>query len=130
MAAARCLMMSRSPLSSHCAADVERNRRGCYNHKRPTRFRSLDSELVPPKSGGSGPSSQAASSGSERGQVAQVVERSPEKAGVGGSTPSLATKSLRFNRLRPFINPLRRAIILKIDDLRYSQPSAFAKVNE
>jgi hypothetical protein len=27
----------------------------------------------------------------ERGQVAQVVERSPEKAGVGGSTPSLAT---------------------------------------
>jgi hypothetical protein len=26
------------------------------------------------------------------GQVAQVVERSPEKAGVGGSTPSLATK--------------------------------------
>ena len=29
--------------------------------------------------------------GFERGQVAQVVERSPEKAGVGGSTPSLAT---------------------------------------
>ena len=28
---------------------------------------------------------------SKRGQVAQVVERSPEKAGVGGSTPSLAT---------------------------------------
>ena len=27
----------------------------------------------------------------ESGQVAQVVERSPEKAGVGGSTPSLAT---------------------------------------
>src|SRR5437588_12721319 len=27
----------------------------------------------------------------KRGQVAQVVERSPEKAGVGGSTPSLAT---------------------------------------
>ncbi len=25
------------------------------------------------------------------GQVAQAVERSPEKAGVGGSTPSLAT---------------------------------------
>jgi hypothetical protein len=31
------------------------------------------------------------------GQVAQVVERSPEKAGVGGSTPSLATIS--FNGL-------------------------------
>jgi hypothetical protein len=26
-----------------------------------------------------------------RGQVAQLVERSPEKAGVGGSIPSLAT---------------------------------------
>ena len=25
------------------------------------------------------------------GQVAQMVERSPEKAGVGGSIPSLAT---------------------------------------
>ena len=33
----------------------------------------------------------------ERGQVAQVVERSPEKAGVGGSTPSLAT--ILFNAL-------------------------------
>src|SRR6476620_10798608 len=31
------------------------------------------------------------SRGRKRGQVAQVVERSPEKAGVGGSTPSLAT---------------------------------------
>jgi hypothetical protein len=29
------------------------------------------------------------------GQVAQVVERSPEKAGVGGSTPSLATIPLK-----------------------------------
>ncbi len=29
--------------------------------------------------------------GYERGQVAQMVERSPEKAGVGGSIPSLAT---------------------------------------
>ena len=27
----------------------------------------------------------------EIGQVAQLVERSPEKAGVGGSIPSLAT---------------------------------------
>jgi hypothetical protein len=31
------------------------------------------------------------------GQVAQVVERSPEKAGVGGSTPSLATIISRSN---------------------------------
>jgi hypothetical protein len=36
----------------------------------------------------------------QRGQVAQVVERSPEKAGVGGSTPSLATiSSITYNRL-------------------------------
>jgi hypothetical protein len=41
-----------------------------------------------------------------RGQVAQVVERSPEKAGVGGSTPSLAT--ILFNGLanRPEISHL------------------------
>src|SRR5437016_14100565 len=29
------------------------------------------------------------------GQVAQLVERSPEKAGVGGSIPSLATNCIR-----------------------------------
>ncbi len=37
---------------------------------------------------------------SKSGQVAQVVERSPEKAGVGGSTPSLATIfSITYNQL-------------------------------
>jgi hypothetical protein len=36
----------------------------------------------------------------KRGQVAQVVERSPEKAGVGGSTPSLAT--ILFKNLAHF----------------------------
>ena len=36
----------------------------------------------------------------ECGQVAQVVERSPEKAGVGGSTPSLATiSSITYRQL-------------------------------
>ncbi len=30
-----------------------------------------------------------------RGQVAQLVERGPEKAGVGGSNPSLATNNPR-----------------------------------
>jgi len=30
------------------------------------------------------------------GQVAQSVERSPEKAGVGGSIPSLATSSFQI----------------------------------
>ncbi len=29
------------------------------------------------------------------GQVAQLVERSPEKAGVGGSSPSLATTFIK-----------------------------------
>jgi hypothetical protein len=33
------------------------------------------------------------------GQVAQLVERGPEKAGVGGSIPSLAT--ILFNNLAP-----------------------------
>ena len=32
------------------------------------------------------------------GQVAQLVERGPEKAGVGGSIPSLATNN--FNNLQ------------------------------
>ena len=34
------------------------------------------------------------------GQVAQLVERGPEKAGVGGSSPSLATIKLRLERER------------------------------
>jgi hypothetical protein len=33
---------------------------------------------------------------SKNGQIAQLVERSPEKAGVGGSIPSLATILLRL----------------------------------
>ena len=45
------------------------------------------------------------------GQVAQVVERSPEKAGVGGSTPSLATiipKNLeeQNRNFQPTIQPM------------------------
>ena len=42
------------------------------------------------------------------GQVAQVVERSPEKAGVGGSTPSLATKLFILSRLHLILNPIHR----------------------
>jgi hypothetical protein len=46
-----------------------------------------------------------------RGQVAQVVERSPEKAGVGGSTPSLATIILKnlaaeSRNFQPTIQPM------------------------
>ena len=52
---------------------------------------------------------QAAGFGS--GQVAQVVERSPEKAGVGGSTPSLATIILKnlaaeSRNFQPTIQPM------------------------
>ena len=41
------------------------------------------------------------------GQVAQLVERGPEKAGVGGSIPSLATIS--FNNLASLKTRLRIA---------------------
>ena len=40
------------------------------------------------------------------GQVAQVVERSPEKAGVGGSTPSLATIFINHLADQPKISHL------------------------
>ena len=46
-----------------------------------------------PKNSGLPPASVTMSEFALRslGQVAQLVERSPEKAGVGGSSPSLAT---------------------------------------
>ena len=40
-----------------------------------------------------------------------LVVRSPEKAGVGGSTPSLATKSISFNKLALILNPIHRVDI-------------------
>jgi hypothetical protein len=43
-------------------------------------------------------SSCAPNQAERSGQVAQVVERSPEKAGVGGSTPSLATIFIKYFR--------------------------------
>ena len=68
---------------------------GCYNRNRSTRIRSeavLSGRESRHNQRESEPFSQPPDSGvSRRGQVAQVVERSPEKAGVGGSTPSLAT---------------------------------------
>ena len=73
----------------------------------------LDPVSNPEKGSEANESSQPAPMvGSERGQVAQVVERSPEKAGVGGSTPSLATKSLGFNSLPIILNPIHRGNIL------------------
>src|SRR5690242_2203020 len=58
----------------------ERIPRRCYNQKRSVRTKSSP---VPPKLHVCNPP--------VIGQVAQLVERSPEKAGVGGSIPSLAT---------------------------------------
>ena len=51
----------------------------------------------------------------ECGQVAQVVERSPEKAGVGGSTPSLAT--IPFSHLHGLAFQCLGAIGCKISGL-------------
>jgi hypothetical protein len=49
---------------------------------------------------------------SKCGQVAQVVERSPEKAGVGGSTPSLATIfSITYNESVAFPMPSLGAVL-------------------
>jgi hypothetical protein len=73
---------------------VERTRYRCYNQERSARVDNepyhsvgnpapIGSEVKDPRS--------QRWSGFDCGQVAQVVERSPEKAGVGGSTPSLAT---------------------------------------
>src|ERR1700743_1104014 len=64
-----------------CAGQFEGNQSRCYNQKRSVRTKS--SFLVPPKLHVCNPT--------RIGQVAQSVERSPEKAGVGGSIPSLAT---------------------------------------
>jgi hypothetical protein len=52
------------------------------------------------------------------GQVAQVVERSPEKAGVGGSTPSLAT--IIPKNLGVFAHFLQPKVQLKINHWIFS----------
>ena len=44
------------------------------------------------------------------GQVAQLVERGPEKAGVGGSIPSLATTKLNPLQLKNRVKFLARTI--------------------
>jgi hypothetical protein len=52
---------------------------------------------------------------SQFGQVAQLVERSPEKAGVGGSIPSLAT--ILFNDLSHFYSRSKPRILGPVSDL-------------
>ena len=76
------------------AVHVEGNRCGCYNRGRSARFRAGAVSFDRNPATISVKRTALAARGqrvSKRGQVAQVVERSPEKAGVGGSTPSLAT---------------------------------------
>jgi hypothetical protein len=76
---------------------------GCYNSKVPhgpsasaVLLRGIPPSVSASTTRTSGPVSLVVGRFVDRcaeksGQVAQVVERSPEKAGVGGSTPSLAT---------------------------------------
>src|SRR5713226_4259337 len=71
----------------------ERTTKGCYNSKVP-HGSSVSAVLlrgIPPSESAQCTAKLAVSRRTGSGQVAQVVERSPEKAGVGGSTPSLAT---------------------------------------
>ena len=90
---------SRKDTAKIVSVHFEGTAEGCYNSKVP-HGPSASAVLlrgIPPSESAHGarpnwPSvvlRAAARIGS--GQVAQVVERSPEKAGVGGSTPSLAT---------------------------------------
>ena len=78
----------------NCRQPFERRARGCYNSKVP-HGPSASAVLlrgIPPSESAQCTAKLAAIDGrTGSGQVAQVVERSPEKAGVGGSTPSLAT---------------------------------------
>ena len=63
---------------------VPAHRLFCFAASRPVRAPSARPELAVSRFADSDVRTKS-------GQVAQVVERSPEKAGVGGSTPSLAT---------------------------------------
>jgi hypothetical protein len=70
--------------------NIEGIRSDCYNQLRSTRFPVGLQSFLPPDGPTERPTGRTQGLW-KRGQVAQVVERSPEKAGVGGSTPSLAT---------------------------------------
>ena len=89
---------------------IERSASGCYNSGVPHAPRvSAVCFGLPPMDGrrGTTPRSTedwlAVAVRIRSGQVAQVVERSPEKAGVGGSTPSLATISFSDLAAQPEI---------------------------
>jgi hypothetical protein len=92
-------------------SDVERTQTDCYNRSSSTRFGILRLKL--PHRENETNLATAADAVSTSGQVAQVVERSPEKAGVGGSTPSLATTfHFIFSKLPIIVNPIHGANIL------------------
>jgi hypothetical protein len=104
-------------------APVEGIPRRCYNQKRSARFRHRTCCIHPAhnrREVNNPRSPRRAERVSKRGQVAQVVERSPEKAGVGGSTPSLATiisKQLAESRLA---FPVRlQSPIFRADPVRF-----------
>ena len=79
-------------LTIGCGSPVERFLSRCYNRSvRKFRPKSSASVIPPIDAQSSFLLGVRGEWASKRGQVAQVVERSPEKAGVGGSTPSLAT---------------------------------------
>src|SRR5271154_7090728 len=95
-------------------APVEGIPRRCYNQKRSARFRHRTCCIHPAhnrREVNDPRSPWRVERVSKRGQVAQVVERSPEKAGVGGSTPSLATIILKnlaaeSRNFQPTIQPM------------------------
>lgn len=60
--------------------------------------------------------------------MVRTKERSPEKAGGGGSSPSLATNSLRLKGLRLIVDPSHLEPISQIDSLRCSQTAVQTKV--
>jgi hypothetical protein len=96
--------MVRRRAAAVCAARVERFPSGCYNRIRFNGPIAVDAPRVtvsPPTQHVPDDLHFTSQVVRSRGQVAQVVERSPEKAGVGGSTPSLATMILKNLRDSP-----------------------------
>ena len=86
-----CLLSLHYQSRSNAAPFVEGILGGCYNRCCSARP-DVVCELIPNRSGFDRQELRLrAQVEPQDGQVAQVVERSPEKAGVGGSTPSLAT---------------------------------------
>src|SRR5579859_6667372 len=78
-------------MTSSRRCKLKRTQNDCYNRQRLIRSAFFVFTAVAPHFPARPKRAHKSSSERQRGQVAQVVERSPEKAGVGGSTPSLAT---------------------------------------